>query len=145
MLNFKPAFSLSCFTFIKRLFNYSLLSAIRVVSSACLRLLIFLLAILIPACASSSQVSWMRYSAYKLNKQGDTEVHDLWHVWPLPHLEYSQPPGVGAWQPCLYRVTNSSQLLGPGPGTCDQKRTNLRLVPEIRTCSCRTFRFPKQQ
>ena len=41
--------------FIKRIFNSSLRSAIRVVSSAYLRLLIFLLAILISACASSSQ------------------------------------------------------------------------------------------
>ena len=48
MLSFKPNFSLSSFTFIKRLFS-SLLSAIRVVSSAYLRLLVFLLAILIPA------------------------------------------------------------------------------------------------
>ena len=48
MLSFKPAFSLSFFTFIKRLFSSSLLSAIRVVSSAYLRFLIFLLAILIP-------------------------------------------------------------------------------------------------
>ena len=47
------------------------LSAIRVVSSAYLRLLIFLLAILIPACASSSPVFLMIYSAYKLNKQRD--------------------------------------------------------------------------
>ena len=39
MLSFKPTFSLSSFTFIKRLFS-SLLSAIRVVSSAYLRLLI---------------------------------------------------------------------------------------------------------
>ena len=53
MLSFKPTFSLSSFTFIKKLFS-SLLSAISVVSSAYLRLLIFLLAILIQACASSS-------------------------------------------------------------------------------------------
>ena len=46
-------------------------AAIRVVSSAYLRLLIFLLAILIPACASSRPVFLMMYSAYKLNKQGD--------------------------------------------------------------------------
>ena len=39
------------------------LSAIRVVSSAYLRLLIFLLAILIPACASSSPAFLMMYSA----------------------------------------------------------------------------------
>ena len=71
MLHFKPAFSLSSFTFIKRLFSSSSLSAIRVVSSAYLRLLIFLPAILIPACASSSPAFHMMYSAYKLNKQGD--------------------------------------------------------------------------
>ena len=59
MLSFKPAFKLSSFIFIKRLFSSYLLSAIRVVSSAYLRLLIFLPAILIPACASSSPVfSW---------------------------------------------------------------------------------------
>ena len=45
MLSFKPAFSLSSFTFIRRLFSSSSLSAIRVMSSAYLRLLIFLLAI----------------------------------------------------------------------------------------------------
>ena len=71
MLSFKPTFSLSSFTFIKRLFSYSSLSAIRVVSSADLRLLIFLLAVLIPACASSSPVFLVMYSAYKLNNQGD--------------------------------------------------------------------------
>ena len=54
MLSLKPAFSLSSFTFIKRLFSFSLLSTMRVVSSANLRLLVFLLAILTPACASSS-------------------------------------------------------------------------------------------
>ena len=47
ILSFKPAFSLSSFTFIKSLFNLVLLSAIRV-SSAYLRLLIFHPAILIP-------------------------------------------------------------------------------------------------
>ena len=54
MLNFKSVSSLSSFTFISRLFSSSLLSAIRVVSSAYLRLLIFLPAILIPTCAASS-------------------------------------------------------------------------------------------
>ena len=70
MLNFKPTFSLSSFTFIKRLFS-SLFSAIRVVSSVYLRLLIFLPEILIPSCASSSLAFHMIYSAYRLNKQGD--------------------------------------------------------------------------
>ena len=71
MLSFIPAFSLSSFTFIKRLFSSSSLSATRVVSSAYLTLLIFLLAILIPACESSSLAFHMIYSAYKLNKQGN--------------------------------------------------------------------------
>ena len=66
MLSFKPAFLLSSFTF-KRLFSFSL-SAIRVVSSVYLRLLIFLPAILFPAYASSSSAFHMMYSAYKLNK-----------------------------------------------------------------------------
>ena len=67
----KPTFSLSSFTFIKRLFSSSSLSAMRVVSSAYLKLLIFLPAILISACASSSPEFLIMYSAYKLNKQSD--------------------------------------------------------------------------
>ena len=65
MLSFKPTFSLSSYTFIKRLFSSSF-SAIRVVSSAYLRLLVFLLAILIPTCASSSPAFLIIHSAYKL-------------------------------------------------------------------------------
>ena len=49
MWSFKPGFSLSTFTFIKRLFNFSSLSAVRVMSFAYMRLLIFPKAILIPA------------------------------------------------------------------------------------------------
>ena len=71
VLSFKPTFPVSSFTFIKRLFSSSSLSAIRVVSSAYLRLLIFLPEILIPACASSSPAFHVMYSAFKLNKQGD--------------------------------------------------------------------------
>ena len=63
MLSFKAAFSLSSFTFFKRLFSSSSLYALRVVSSAYLRLLIFLLAILTPACVSSSPAFVMMYSA----------------------------------------------------------------------------------
>ena len=71
MLSFKLAFSLSSFTFIKRLFSSSSVSAIRVVSSVYLRLLIFLTVILILTWASSSLAFWMMHSLYKLNKQGD--------------------------------------------------------------------------
>ena len=48
---------------------------LRVVSSAYLRLLIFLPAILIPAYKSCSQAFCMMYSACKLNKQGDNMQH----------------------------------------------------------------------
>ena len=44
---------------------------VRMMSSAYLRLLIFLLAILISLCPSSSPMFLMMYSAYKLNKQSD--------------------------------------------------------------------------
>ena len=71
MLSFKPYFSLFSFTFIKGLFRYSSFSAIRVVTSLYLRLLVFLLAILIPACDSSSLTFHMMCSAKKLNKQDD--------------------------------------------------------------------------
>ena len=63
MLSFKPTFSLCSFTFIKRLFSSSSLYAIRMVSSAYLMLLIFLLAILILVCALSSPAFHMIYSA----------------------------------------------------------------------------------
>ena len=63
ILSFKSPVSLSSFTFIKRFFSSSSLSAIRVVSSAYLRVLIFLLTVLIPACDSSRQAFPMMYSA----------------------------------------------------------------------------------
>ena len=60
--NFKPAFSLSSFTLIKRLFRSSSLSAIRVISSAYLKLLVF------------SQQSWFQLV-----------IHPSWHfaLWIL--------------------------------------------------------------
>ena len=69
ILSFKPVFSLSFFTLIKRLFSSSLLSAIRVLS-AYLTLLMF--PILIPACNSSNPASLMMCSVYWLNKHGDS-------------------------------------------------------------------------
>ena len=71
MWSFKPDFSLSSFSLLKRLFSSSSLSAIRVVSSAYLRLSLFFPAILIPACDSPSLTFCLMCSAYKLNKQGD--------------------------------------------------------------------------
>ena len=59
MLNFKPLFSFSFFILTNSLFSSSSFSAIRMVSSAYLRLLVFLLAILIPTCDSSNlNLTW---------------------------------------------------------------------------------------
>ena len=80
MLTFKLAFSLSSFTFIM-FFSLSL-SAIRVVSSAHLRLLIFLPAILIPACESWSLTFHMMYCANKLNKQDTIHIHPCLYSFP---------------------------------------------------------------
>ena len=63
------SFLLSSFTLIKRLFSYSSLSAIRVVLSANLRLLIFLPTILIPTYALSNPAFHLMYSVYKLNSR----------------------------------------------------------------------------
>ena len=71
MLSYKPAFSSPLSVSSRDSLVPLCFSAIRVVSSKYLRLLIFLPAILIPACASSSPAVRMMYSAYKLNKQSD--------------------------------------------------------------------------
>ena len=55
-------------------------------SPAFLRLLIFLLAILIPACASYSLAFYMIYSEYKLNQQGDNI-----QPWYTPIRIWNQP------------------------------------------------------
>ena len=81
MLSLKPTFSLS-FTFINRLFSSSSLPAIRVVSSAYLRLLIFLPEILIPACASSNLAIHTMHSANKLNNLGD-DIQPWWTPFPI--------------------------------------------------------------
>ena len=118
MLSFKPTFSLFSFTFIKRLFSASSLSAIRVVSPAYLRLLIFLPAVLIPACDSSSPAFCMIYSAYKINKQGNkytalTSSLPIWNqpVVPCPVLtvaswnciQVSQEAGKVVWYSHLFK------------------------------------------
>ena len=89
MLSFKPGFLLFTFTLIKSLFSHLQFLPLRVVSSAYLRLLILLPAILIPGCNSSSPVFHMMYSAYKLNKQSDNiqPCHT-----PFPILNQSSVP-----------------------------------------------------
>ena len=95
MLSFKPPFSLSSLTFIKRLFSF-LLSSIRVVSSVYLTSLIFLPVILISACASFSPAFHMMYFA---KKQGDNilswcTVFLIWNqsVVPCPVLNVASWP-----------------------------------------------------
>ena len=100
MLSLKPAFSLSSFTF-KKLFSSSSLSAIRVVSSAFLRLLIFLSAIMIPACASFSPAFCMMYSAYKLNNVNyklalTKSIANEWRAKAFATCLY------GVWTQCCY-------------------------------------------
>ena len=77
MLSFKPAFSLCSFTFINWLFSSSLLSEIRVLSSAYLKLLIFLLAVLIPACAWEEQlISQKIRLTYDVHFNGTSEKEE---------------------------------------------------------------------
>ena len=103
MLNFKPAFSLSSFTFNKRPFKFYSLSAIWVVSSAYLRLLIFLLVILIPTCDSSSLPFCMIYSAEQLDKKGENMLPCYI---PFPILNQSIVPclvlTVASWCTCRF-------------------------------------------
>ena len=83
MLSFKPAFSLLS---LSSRGSLVFLSAIRVVSSTYLRLLIFFPAILIPACASSRLAFCLMYSAYKLNKQDNSM-----QPWCTPFPIWNQP------------------------------------------------------
>ena len=87
MVSFKPTFSLFSFTIIKTHFS-SPLSAITVLSSAYLRLLVFLPEILILACSSSSPVFCKMYSAYELNNQGNNMQpwHTPFSIFPEKHL-----------------------------------------------------------
>ena len=79
MLSLKPAFHSPLSPSLKGFFSSSSLSAVPVVSSAYLRLLICLPASLIPACNSSRLAFHMMYFACKLNKQSDNK-----QPWLLP-------------------------------------------------------------
>ena len=85
MLSFKAAFSLSFFTFVKRLFSSSSLSTAKEVSSAFLRLLVVCPEILILLVSQPIwHFAWL-YSAYTLNKQGDKI--QPWHtLFPILNL-----------------------------------------------------------
>ena len=87
-------------------------------SSAYLRLLIFLLADLNPACASSSPAFLMMYSAYKLNKQGDNiqpwrTPFPIWNqfVVPCPVLTVASWPAYRFHHPKRLTNLNFSNLV----------------------------------
>ena len=115
MLSFKPPF------FTKRLLSFSSLSAIRVVSSAHLRLSTFLPAILIPACDSFSPAFCMMYSscvcaqllscvqlfvnpwtiAYQTPLSVGFAWQEYWTRWPFPSLRDLLHPGTEPTLPAL--------------------------------------------
>ena len=144
MLSLKPTFSLSSFIFIKRLFSSSL-PAIRVMSSAYLRLLIFLPAILIPACASSSPAFLMMYSPYKLNKQGDniTLMYSFPDLEPvccsmsstnccfLTYIQISQEAGQVAWYSHLLKNFPQFVVIHPVKGFAIVNKAGLDVFLEL--------------
>ena len=90
MLNFKPAFSLSSSTFIKRLFSSSSLSAIgwrhlHIWGYWYCSWWSWFQLVLHPA----QHFSWCTYSTYKVNKQGDNI--QPWHI-PFPIWNQSVVP-----------------------------------------------------
>ena len=143
MLSFKPTFSLSYFTFIKRFFSSSSRSAIRVVSSAYLRLLIFLQEILIPACASSSPVFLMMYSAYKLNQQGDNV-----QPWHTPFPIWNQAVGTACCSPwdCRVRHDWATKLSWNNPKTpCFRRNIFSSVIPDVTKMLCHPYDTSKWQ
>ena len=124
IFSFKPVFSFSSLTFTQRLFSSSLLSYIRVVSSAFRKLLIFLLAILIPAWDSSSLAFRIMYPAWKLSMQGDNikPQHTPFPILnqsivPCPVLtcfltwtQISQETGKVVWYSVSLRISHSQRF-----------------------------------
>ena len=108
--HFKPAFPLSSFTSIKKLFSSSLFSAVNMVSSGYLKLLIFLPAILILGCASSSSAFCLMYSAYKLNKQGNNiqSYHNIFFFFNLEQVCSS----ISSSNCCFLTCVQISQVAG---------------------------------
>ena len=88
--SYKLALPLSSFTLIKKIFSSSLLSAIKMLLSAYLRLLMLLLLILIAVCNSASLGFCMMCSTYRLNKQGNTRqgFHTPFSILNQPIVPY---------------------------------------------------------
>ena len=126
MLSFKPTFSLCTFTFIKRLLSSSSLSAIRVMSSAYLRLLVFLLATLIPVCVSSSPAFLMMYSAYKPSAKPRRDIKkQVGKIFPFAYLSSSVSP---AYSPVKH--WHSQFLDSPWEGKQKSESNGLVFLPK---------------
>ena len=120
VLSFKPTFSLSTFTFIKRLFSSSSLSAITVVSYAYLRLLIFPPAInqirsVTQSCPTLCDLVDCRTPGFPVHHQepelAQTHVHWVGDaIQPSHPLWSSLPPAFNLSQhQGLFQWVNSSQ------------------------------------
>ena len=107
MLSFKPAFSLSSFTLFKGLFSFSSLSSISLVSSAYLRLLIFLPVILTPSlgfiqpstshdvlCIQVKQAGWQ---CVLLSQFWTSQLLHIWFCCFLTCIQVSQETGKVTW------------------------------------------------
>ena len=113
-----------------------------VVSSEYLRLLIFLLAILIPACASSIPAFHMMYSAYKLNMQGDNI-----QPWRIPFSSWNQSVvpcpvlTVASWPACIFlrrQCRANPATLRPCPcGAADSLLSSARASAAWGPLSCK--------
>ena len=98
MLIFKPTFSLSSFTLIKRLFSFSSFSTIRVVSYVYLILLIFLLTILILASMVSQKVrslpvvkeTWVQSMSWEDSLEKEMATHSSILAWKI---QWTEEPG----------------------------------------------------
>ena len=112
-------------------FSSSSMSTIRVVPSAYLKLLIFLPAISIPACASSSLAFCMMYPAYKLKKKDDNM--QPWHI-PFPIWNQSMVPclvlNVTSW-PAYRFLSRQVRLSGI--------RNSLRIFQFVGTHTIKDF------
>ena len=109
MLSLKSAFSLSSFTFMKRLFSSSSLSAIRVVSCAYLRLLLFIGVVYY--CLDFPDGSDCKMSAYHAGDLGSTpglgRSPGEGNGNPLQYSCLENPMDRGAWWATVHGVAKS--------------------------------------
>ena len=130
MLSFKPTFSLSSFTFIKRLFSSSSLSAITVTAYA-YQSLLFLPAILIPPCDSSNPAFGMRYSACRPSQVAQMVSVCLQCGRPRFDPRIGKIPWRRKWQPTSVllpgKLHGGRSLVGYSPWGCKELDTTEQL------------------